>query len=67
MYVRLDEILTPVLLAKHHQHIADFLEMEGITPAAELGQTEVGERAAKELLDEIAHDVEQDSDKAQKA
>ena len=66
MHVRLDEILTPALLAQHHQHIADFLEMEGITPAAELGQTEVGERAAKELLDEIAHDVEQHSDKEQR-
>ena len=62
MHIRLDEILTSALLVQHHQHIADFLAMEGIPPAAELGQTEVGERAAQELLEEIAHDVDQDSE-----
>lgn len=61
MNVRLDEILTPDLLERHRQHIADFLTMEGITPAAELGGTEVSERAAKELLAEMAHDLDQQS------
>ena len=60
MQVQLDELLTPELLKEYHQHIIDFLEMEGITPAAELGRTEVSERAAKELLAEMAHDAEQD-------
>ncbi len=59
MHVFLDEVLTPELLQRHHQHIVDFLEMEGIAPAAELGRTELSERAAKELLAEMAHDVEQ--------
>jgi hypothetical protein len=58
MNVRLDEILTPALLERHHQHIADFLVMEGIAPAAELGSTEVNERTAKELLAEMAHDID---------
>jgi hypothetical protein len=61
MNVRLDEILTPALLERHSQHIADFLIMEGITPAADLGGTEVNERTAKELLAEMAHDIEQQS------
>lgn len=59
MEVYLDELLTPALLERHHQHIADFLEMEGIPVAAELGRTQVNERTAKELLAEMAHDVEQ--------
>ena len=61
MNVRLDEILTPALLERHRQHIADFLSMEGIAPAAELGSTEVNERTAKELLAEMAHDLDQQS------
>lgn len=57
--VYLDEILTPHLLTEHRDHIADFLEMEGITPAQPLGRTRVHERAAKELLAELAHDLDQ--------
>jgi hypothetical protein len=64
MNVRLDEILTPALLERHRQHIADFLIMEGITPAADLGGTEVNERTAKELLAEMAHDLEQSGEDA---
>ncbi len=62
MEVYLDELLTPALLERHRQHIADFLEMEGIAPAAELGRTLIGERAVKELLEEIAHDADQQPD-----
>ncbi len=60
--VYLDEILTAQLLADHREHIGDFLEMEGITPVDPLGRTPVHERAAKELLAELAHDLDQQNE-----
>lgn len=54
MQVSLSEILTPELLAKHEQHIRDFLALEGITPAAVLGDTRLSDRLIKELLEELA-------------
>ncbi|MFD3165979.1 hypothetical protein [Herpetosiphon sp. NSE202] len=59
VFVHLDELLTPALLQQHQRHIVDFLEMEGIAPEAEVGRTKVSERAAKELLAELAHDLDQ--------
>ena len=61
--MQLSELLTPELLTTHHQHIVDFLEMEGIVPAADLGDTDVSDRQAKELLAEMAHDVDQHEDR----
>ena len=54
MKVRLAEILTPELLLKHDQHIRDFLAMEGISPATDLGDTLLSDRQIKELLEELA-------------
>jgi hypothetical protein len=54
MRVRLNEVLTVALLVQHEQHIRDFLAMEGITPAADLGETILSERQIKELLEELA-------------
>lgn len=54
MRMRLNEILTPELLCRHEAHIRDFLAMEGITPAAILGETMLSERQIKELLEELA-------------
>ena len=54
MQVRLSEILTPELLLKHEQQIRDFLALEGVTPAAPLGDTLLSDRLIKELLEELA-------------
>jgi hypothetical protein len=54
MRVRLNEVLTVALLVQHEQHIRDFLAMEGITPATDLGETILSERQIKELLEELA-------------
>lgn len=63
--MELNEVFTPELLTRHHQHILDFLEMESVAPADELGRTDVSERQAKELLTELAHDVAQHEDQAE--
>lgn len=55
----LKEILPADLIVRHRQHIIDFLEMEGITASPELGETQLPERAVKELLSELAHDMGQ--------
>ena len=52
--VRIDEVLTPELLARHADHIRDFLELEGVAPATALGETLLAERMLKELLEELA-------------
>lgn len=54
MRMRLNEILTPELLSRHDAHIRDFLAMEGITPARDIGETILSERQIKELLEELA-------------
>ena len=54
MNVRLNEILTPELLTEHAQHIRDFLLLEGVKPASELGETLLSERLIKELIEELA-------------
>jgi hypothetical protein len=53
MNVKLSEILPPALLLRHADHIRDYLELEGVTPAAELGETLLSERKLKELLEEL--------------
>ena len=53
MNVKLSEILPPALLMRHADHIRDYLELEGVTPAAELGETLLSERKLKELLEEL--------------
>jgi hypothetical protein len=55
--IRLDEVLTSELLARHAEHIRDYLHLEGITPDAEgLAATTLSERQLKELLEELAEE-----------
>jgi hypothetical protein len=54
MLVRLGEVLTAELLVTHAEHIRDFLALEGVHAAAELGETQLTERVLKELLEELA-------------
>jgi len=54
--VRIDEVLTLELIARHADHIRDFLELEGVAPAPELGATLLTERMLKELLEELAEE-----------
>ena len=54
MNVKLSEILPPALLLRHADHIRDYLELEGVSPAAVLGDTLLSERKLKELLEELA-------------
>lgn len=59
--LRIADVLSPDLLAVHHDHIRDFLWQEGITPdASEIGATQLNERQLKELLAELADDAEED-------
>ena len=58
--VRLGDVLSPSLIDANHEHIRDFLLQEGIALDPEqLAATEVSERQVKELLAELAHDLEQ--------
>jgi hypothetical protein len=53
--VTLADVLPAELLARHREHILDFLAMEGITPNLhDLGATQVSDRQLKELLEELA-------------
>jgi hypothetical protein len=57
--VRLDEVLSPELMAMHQEHIRDFLLQEGITPDSDdLGATVVTERQLKELMAELATGID---------
>ncbi len=57
--VRLSEVIPPQMQAAHREHIIAFLEQEGIAVAAEdLGATEMTERQVKELLEELAEDLD---------
>ena len=56
--VRLEEVLSPEIMATKDEHIRDFLLQEGVSPDPHaLGQTEVTERQLKELLAELADDL----------
>ena len=57
--VRLGEVLPPRILETHHEHISDFLEQEGIGfDPDDLAATELSERQLKELMAELAGDLE---------
>ncbi len=57
--VRLDEVLSPELLAKHREHIHDFLLQEGVPEDPDdLGVTVVTERQLKELMAELATGID---------
>lgn len=55
--IRIDEVLTPELIATHSEHIRDFLTQEGIAADQHnLGATAMSERKIKELLEELAEE-----------
>lgn len=55
--VRLDEVLSPALLAENADHIRDFLLQEGVSHnPADLGASVMTERQLKELMAELAAD-----------
>ena len=55
--IRIDEVLTAELIARHADHIRDFLLLEGITPNPHgLAATDLTERQIKELLEELAEE-----------
>ncbi len=57
--IRLGEVLTNELIAANEDHIRDFLEQEGIAiDPDDLAATPMSERNVKELLAELAHDLE---------
>ena len=57
--VRLGEVLSPAIMAAHDDHIRDFLAQEGIEPDPDdLSATEMSERQIKELMAELADDLE---------
>ncbi len=57
--VQLREVLSAQILADHREHIEDFLLQEGVVRnVADLGATTVTERQIKELLAELADNLE---------
>ncbi len=57
--VRLDEVLSPQLLTENADHIRDFLLMEGVAHNPDdLAATVVTERQLKELMAELASDLD---------
>lgn len=57
--VRLDEVIPPAMLERHREHIRDFVLQEGIAADLDqLGATRLNDRQVKELLEELAEDVE---------
>ena len=58
--VKLSEVVTPEMLERNREHIRDFMLQEGITAdETDLGATVMTERQVKELLEELASDIEQ--------
>jgi hypothetical protein len=57
--VQLREVIPQHMLEAHHEHIQDFLLQEGIRPnETDLGATLMSERQVKELLEELASNIE---------
>ncbi len=57
--VKLSDVIPPRMLEQHREHIQDFLLQEGIEPdEQELGDTSMTERQVKELLEELASDLQ---------
>lgn len=60
LIVKLSEVITPRMIEQHREHIQDFLLQEGIEPdGRELGDTTMTERQVKELLEELASDIQE--------
>ena len=58
--VRLSEVIPPAMLQEHREHILAFLQQEGIEANPnDLGATAMNERQIKELLAELAADIDQ--------
>jgi hypothetical protein len=59
MQVRLGDVLSLEIMATNYEHIRDFVVQEGITPDPDdLSATQVTERQLKELLAELADDLD---------
>lgn len=57
--VRLSEVIPPDMFERHRDHIRAFLEQEGITADRDdLAATQVSERQVKELLEELAEELD---------
>ncbi len=57
--VQLREVIPQQMLDEHYEHIQDFLLQEGIRPNEDdLGATLMSERQVKELLEELASNIE---------
>ena len=57
--VRLNELMRPQMLEQHREHVIAFLEQEGIAfDPDRIGETEMSERQVKELMEELAHDLQ---------
>lgn len=57
--VQLGEVIPVQMQEVHREHIIAFLEQEGIPIHADnLGATEISERQVKELLEELAEDLD---------
>lgn len=57
--VQLGEVIPVQMQEAHREHIIAFLEQEGIPIDADnLGATEISERQVKELLEELAEDLD---------
>jgi hypothetical protein len=58
LQVRIGEVLTLELIARHTTHIHDFLALEGVRPhPQDLAETTLTERQIKELLEELAEEA----------
>lgn len=58
--VPISEVIPPAMLEAHREHIAAFMLQEGIEPDPnDVGATVMGERKIKELLEELADELEE--------
>jgi hypothetical protein len=58
--VRLSEVIPPAMLEEHRDHIVAFLEQEGVdVNPDDIGAAAMSERQIKELLAELAGDLDQ--------
>jgi hypothetical protein len=57
--IPISEVIPPAMLEANREHIEAFMLQEGITPDPhDLGATEMGERKIKELLEELADELQ---------
>jgi hypothetical protein len=58
--VPIGEVIPPAMLEANREHIVAFMLQEGIEPDPhDLGATVIGERKIKELLEELADELDQ--------